>query len=79
MTFCQAVLQGIVEGVTAFWPISSNSHLMLSNYLLGLPETDFQTSFNIALQPRANGEREGRPRRWLAAKRCIKTNRAQRK
>ncbi len=45
-----SVILGIVEGVTEFLPISSTGHLMLTARLLGLEQTEFLKSFEIAIQ-----------------------------
>lgn len=45
-----AIILGIVEGLTEFLPISSTGHLVLTSYLLGLPETDFLKSFEVVIQ-----------------------------
>ena len=50
MGILHAVILGIVEGVTEFLPISSTGHLMLTAKLLGLTQTEFQKSFEIAIQ-----------------------------
>lgn len=50
MTFLDAVILGIVEGITEFFPISSTGHLILTAELLRLPETDFLKTFQIVIQ-----------------------------
>ena len=54
MTLMQAIILGIVEGITEFLPISSTGHLILTSRLLGLSQTDFQKSFEIAIQTRCD-------------------------
>lgn len=46
----QALILGIVEGITEFLPISSTAHLILSSHALGLAETEFLKSFEIIIQ-----------------------------
>ncbi|MBY0293804.1 undecaprenyl-diphosphate phosphatase [Patescibacteria group bacterium] len=50
MNYLDAVLLGLVEGLTEFLPISSTGHLILVSHMLGLAETDFLKSFEIAIQ-----------------------------
>lgn len=50
MHFTDAIILGIVEGLTEFFPISSTGHLILAAELLQLPETAFLKTFQIAIQ-----------------------------
>jgi len=50
MTYLHTLILGIVEGVSEFLPISSTGHLILASHLLHLKQTDFQKSFEIAIQ-----------------------------
>ncbi|OGZ65565.1 MAG: undecaprenyl-diphosphatase UppP [Candidatus Staskawiczbacteria bacterium RIFCSPHIGHO2_02_FULL_43_16] len=50
MTILQAIILGIVEGVTEFLPVSSTGHLILTSKLLGVADSNFLKSFEIAIQ-----------------------------
>jgi undecaprenyl-diphosphatase len=50
MTPFDALILGVVEGVTEFLPISSTGHLILASALLGLQNSDFQKTFEIVIQ-----------------------------
>lgn len=50
MNITDAIILGIVEGVTEFLPVSSTGHLILTGKFLGIPATSFLTSFEISIQ-----------------------------
>jgi len=50
MGFFDAIIFGIVEGITEFFPISSTGHLLLTARLLGIAESNFVKTFQIAIQ-----------------------------
>ncbi len=50
MTALQALILGVVEGVTEFLPISSTGHLILASSVLGIAQTEFQKTFEIFIQ-----------------------------
>ena len=47
MTYGQALLLGIIQGLTEFLPISSSGHLVLVQHLLGLREAEL--SFDVSV------------------------------
>lgn len=50
MNLLQAIVLSLVEGITEFLPISSTGHLILASKLLGITQTEFVKSFEIAIQ-----------------------------
>lgn len=50
MNLFDAVILGVIEGITEFLPISSTGHLILAGQLLGIPEDEFLKTFMIAIQ-----------------------------
>ena len=49
----KAAIMGVVEGLTEFLPVSSTGHLILTQQLLGLPDSDVMKAFEVAIQPGA--------------------------
>ena len=47
MTFFQAIILGIVQGLTEFLPISSSAHLVIVPYLLGWQVPVLKSSFSM--------------------------------
>lgn len=50
MTFPQAFILGIIQGLTEFIPVSSTAHLLIGQVLLGIPSNDMIFSFNVIIQ-----------------------------
>ena len=50
MTIFDAILLGVVEGITEFLPVSSTAHLVMTSRFLGLGQSDFVKSFEIVVQ-----------------------------
>jgi len=50
MTVFEALILGIVEGITEFLPISSTGHMILVGTLLGIEQGVFEKTFEVAIQ-----------------------------
>lgn len=48
MSFFEAILLGLIQGITEFFPISSSGHLIIAEQLLGV-ETDHGVLFHVIL------------------------------
>ncbi len=50
MTYWQAIILAITEGVTEYLPISSTGHLIIVSAVMGMNEDAFFKSFNVIVQ-----------------------------
>ena len=50
MIIINAIILGLVEGMTEFLPISSTAHLIISSKFLNIPTTEFQKFFEVFIQ-----------------------------
>ncbi|MBD98422.1 MAG: UDP-diphosphatase [Verrucomicrobia bacterium] len=50
MTFFQALIISIIEGLTEFLPVSSTGHMILASSIMEIHEDDFVKTFEIAIQ-----------------------------
>lgn len=50
MSYWQAVLLAIVEGLTEFLPVSSTGHMIITSALLGIPPTAFTKLYLVVIQ-----------------------------
>jgi undecaprenyl-diphosphatase len=50
MTFIQAVLIAIIEGLTEFLPISSTAHMVITSAIMKIETDDFTKYFEICIQ-----------------------------
>lgn len=50
MTFFQSLLLGAIQGLTEFIPVSSTAHLLIGQWLLGIPSNGMIFSFQVIIQ-----------------------------
>ncbi|MGB4965702.1 MAG: undecaprenyl-diphosphate phosphatase [Microgenomates group bacterium] len=50
MSPLQALILGIVEGITEFLPVSSTAHLIITSNFLGLTQSEFTSFFEVFIQ-----------------------------
>jgi undecaprenyl-diphosphatase len=50
MTFFQSFILGIIQGLTEFIPVSSTAHLLIGQWLLGIPSNGRIFSFHVIIQ-----------------------------
>lgn len=50
MTWLQAAVLGLVEGITEFLPVSSTGHLLVAERMMGLPDNDASKAYAICIQ-----------------------------
>jgi len=50
MSIIQAIILGIIEGITEFLPISSTGHMVIASSFMGIAEDPFTKLFTVAIQ-----------------------------
>jgi undecaprenyl-diphosphatase len=50
MTAIQAIILGIIEGLTEFLPISSTGHMIIASSVMGIQESEFVKNFEVIIQ-----------------------------
>jgi undecaprenyl-diphosphatase len=50
LDFIQAIIIGVIEGVTEFLPISSTGHMIIASHYLGLGQSDVMKAYEVIIQ-----------------------------
>lgn len=50
MTFIEAIILAIIEGLTEFLPISSTGHMIIGSTVMGIASDEFTKLFTVAIQ-----------------------------
>ena len=50
MTYFQAFILAIIEGITEFLPVSSTGHMILADVMLGIQDKEFAKTYEIVIQ-----------------------------
>jgi undecaprenyl-diphosphatase len=50
MSIVEAIILGIVEGITEFLPVSSTGHMVVTSTLMGISHDEFTKLFTVAIQ-----------------------------
>ena len=50
MTYFDAIILAIIEGLTEFLPVSSTGHMIIGSSFMGIADNDFTKAFTIAIQ-----------------------------
>jgi undecaprenyl-diphosphatase len=50
MTLIEAIILGVIEGITEFLPISSTGHMIIASSLMGIAEDSFTKTFTVSIQ-----------------------------
>lgn len=50
MNISQAIILGIIEGITEFLPVSSTGHMIIASSLMGIASESFTKAFTVAIQ-----------------------------
>jgi len=50
MSYLQAIILAIIEGITEFLPVSSTGHMIIGSSVMGIANRDFTKIFTVAIQ-----------------------------